>query len=529
MKHIRQIRYATAFLVVVALLTVVPACWATLWYVDNTASGANNGTSWTDAWKTLAGMNWASISAGDTIFISGGSTSKTYTITNSEYLSAGKSGTSDRARIVIKAGQDAGHNGVVIFNHGGSYSGGLRLFDTNFVTIDGEYNGARHIKLYNGIIAAAHDRSLLCGWHWNGVKVLYLEIEKAETGIGTTYPNQSGLASNQVEIAHCYIHDIQQNAALDLDGSSVDNSAWDAVIVHDNIIEINNAMGASGNGPDGIQGSHGISVYNNTINGMLGDCTGATEHQDLVQPLGNHWKIYNNVCKNSCGAMIQGGSGGVTMGYFHVYNNIFALTDSRLNGYQGVLSYYNLSSSTTAFTDISFCHNTCVDFTGYCGLRVETREGALVNSFDITIKNNIFYNCGKPGDFSCIYFNLADWVWNSDVVIDYNLISAGAIGSTSVWFDGAQRSQSHGQVGSPSPWHPFVSYTQRGGSNDFRLTETVAVDNGADLSALGYVDTDLLGLSRPQGLGWDMGACETFASHGEISPPTGLRIMMTAP
>lgn len=52
--------------------------FAANWYVDNTASGANNGTSWTNAWESLADISWGSISAGDNIYISGGSTSKTY-------------------------------------------------------------------------------------------------------------------------------------------------------------------------------------------------------------------------------------------------------------------------------------------------------------------------------------------------------------------------------------------------------------------------------------------------------------------
>jgi len=45
---------------------------ATDWYVDNTASGANTGTSWTDAWQSFTDISWGSIAPGDTVYISGG-------------------------------------------------------------------------------------------------------------------------------------------------------------------------------------------------------------------------------------------------------------------------------------------------------------------------------------------------------------------------------------------------------------------------------------------------------------------------
>src|SRR6266699_24767 len=96
-----------------ALLGIANSGLCASWYVDNAASGANNGTSWASAWTSFSSIVWGSsgVKAGDTLYISGGSSSQTYT----SGLSVGASGTS-ASRITIAVGQDAGHNGTVILS-----------------------------------------------------------------------------------------------------------------------------------------------------------------------------------------------------------------------------------------------------------------------------------------------------------------------------------------------------------------------------------------------------------------------------
>lgn len=50
---------------------------AAVWYMDNSASGANNGTSLTDAWQDESNIVWGSISAGDVLYVRYG-TGSTY-------------------------------------------------------------------------------------------------------------------------------------------------------------------------------------------------------------------------------------------------------------------------------------------------------------------------------------------------------------------------------------------------------------------------------------------------------------------
>ena len=120
-------------LLVIILLGWINLIWGTNHYVDKNATGNNSGTSWSNAWNSFGSIDWNSIQAGDTLYISGGSNSKTYFETLNINATQGTS----TNRIIITKGKTAGHNGEVIIDGQNSRSSGIanQSSNNNYITI----------------------------------------------------------------------------------------------------------------------------------------------------------------------------------------------------------------------------------------------------------------------------------------------------------------------------------------------------------------------------------------------------------
>jgi len=68
-------RFLLAF---VSFLFLSFQVFATNWYIDKNATGSNNGTSWSNAWKTFSAIKWNQIQPGNTLYISGRTDSVIY-------------------------------------------------------------------------------------------------------------------------------------------------------------------------------------------------------------------------------------------------------------------------------------------------------------------------------------------------------------------------------------------------------------------------------------------------------------------
>jgi len=113
--------------------SLIAQAQAANWYV-RPSGGTGSGTSWTAAWNGLNGINWSSVSAGDSIWVAGG----TYT----SRFSPAKSGTSAAQIYIRRARSDAsectGASGwSSSYNSTVQQTGGISFGSYNYITIRG--------------------------------------------------------------------------------------------------------------------------------------------------------------------------------------------------------------------------------------------------------------------------------------------------------------------------------------------------------------------------------------------------------
>jgi hypothetical protein len=354
--------------VTIALFMLPLSAPGILWYVDSSVASSGNGQSWSTAWKNLSSIS--GLSPGDTVYISGGTASRTYSI-SAGWSPAG--GTSNNP-ITYSVGTDSSHNGVVFLDAGGQFG---VLNPGNYSTFNGNAGGSRHIVVTNVDVGTSsyyctiiNQNSGTCaGWVFR-----YIEFQG---GITISMSGKGG-----IEFDHCQWDAVNNaNRALFLQGDYADNCMEG--YVHDCTFTVSAVTPHDQEGDDAIAGGN-ITISNCTFNSV--DLPGYTgnQHQDFIQTSlgeahiinclfqnsvqygvygefaydGSDLQVINCVCVNCyAGGIVIGPTGnGRNISGVLVYNNL---------NYGGAGMQVNSVYSGSMYTDTYVYNNIAVDDGGF--------------------------------------------------------------------------------------------------------------------------------------------------------------------
>jgi hypothetical protein len=450
---------------------------AATYYLDGAVGTSGNGQSWTTAWKSFS--NISGLQPGDTVYISGGSTSQAYSL-SSWTPTSGAPG----SPITYAVGQDAGHNGIVSIASADFLSGNF-----HDVTINGNVSGAQHWQV------------TASGYIWEGsgnggvntnVTLRYISVLNMAGGFHWPYDNNTN-----VEIDHCsLVKDTDYANMHDFVFFGGGGTAASAFKVHDNYIQYPHQTTDHSLGDDMWIWANNVDFYNNTVKAANRNtyCSGTScQHQDGFQnSLEKNVHIYNNTFVDPGESVYYEDSQNAgTVSSVLIYNNLIVRTYACNGVAQRVfdMNPENGGSYTVDYQNVVIANNTVVDQTSPC---------------------TFFLRFLAPKSYTNVYaVNNLQYPADAGISLDSSVSPGPTV--------------SHNYAGNGIS---FVSYQQLGGpNNNLHLTsgDTAVIGQGMGLST--YFTTDKDGVLR--GSAWDIGAYQYGGSTGGSStaapaPPTNL-------
>lgn len=302
-------------------------------------------------------------------------------------------------------------------------------------------------------------------------------------------------------------------------GHSIDSTYENGIRISNNDIHDNPVDGIDIHGEYfNIYGNH---IYNNINTNWV------NTHPDGIQFIRstvdgfsnlNHSRVHGNVIRNHTQNIFLEGWGGTDpVTDIDIYNNLLYNDATTINGVD--------------MTDLTSVH---VKAKGVEGVRIYNNyfgymKGAgqiQVTSSStpgtVIIKNNIFNNSRTGGTYYAVYTRGVGDVTPAN--LDHNIYNmAGSYlfkngdsgpSYTSIWNLQSAGYELKGMAGDPT-LDALPAPTLQAGS--------IAIDNGATLGALYASDYD--GITRPQGVGWDIGPYEfSYDVSLKPTPPSNIQI-----
>lgn len=532
---------------------------AASWYVDNAATGENDGTSWSNAWMNPTNVVWASVLAGDTVFVSGGSTTKLYV----DSLVIGKDGTAG-SPITVRIGQDAGHNGIAIFSNATVHPNGSRpkwnvidggrspsfVAPTNHRQVALSPAGANQtttitnnigfwLKDAQGTADSVTSPNLMflrkpdnCTFKWMAFTTMtntgsFEFHENRGTAIYFDQGDETQPATNTVFEYLFFFGNMGQQ--IGGGAGPFSGAAFDEIDVR--------FCWFDQCGEDHVEQGGGISIHDCVI----GPCYPNGVHNDFFQFTGNHIKVYNNDIRESQNAIMRiqtslAGAGTNVRHSIWFYNNLVTEKIGRAVGGGTLVEpfcivHFDSQSPThmTILSNIVFANNLLFDSILSTAIEPDemsrnqvmywTRGAQVTNSI---VTSNVFANnlvimkhkgIGFPVSTN---IQAAQTYWphtTNDMWVDYNTFAGtnrytGTISNLLDprrvgYMDSTTNIEHHPfKFNNTTNWPAFTDPV----NDNFELADgdTAAKDTGYDLSA--YFTTDAL--NRPRTGVWDRGPLE---------------------
>jgi hypothetical protein len=482
---------------------------AASWYVDSSATGVNNGTSWGNAWSSFAAINWAAVNPGDFVYISGGASGgqKVYNQT----LTIGKAGSPGNLITVGVKADDAAHNGTIIIG-GGNY---IEMSGVWYIKLNGYVAGAQRFLIRDTFnTSTAEFANAIMAPQTAGTVIDSLSISNCNNGINVN-------DSANFTIKRTLMRQMRGDAMVRSSGSFGTMGLWDSNLIEDNDWEV--ASGTvpgptQGMGPDGIQAGHNVTIRNNTFRVKQYNIVTSVQHTDMIQAAGTYLNIYGNDFINVGDSCIQlhGWFGQAQKReHIHIFNNTFRIVDE-IDPFPQYIRLYNVAVPITNVNDLVIANNNFID-NRWQNIETLLRDmgGAPTGSGNYLVNNNFIIGTGATGT---LFWNLdltsmpGAWTINGNAyyaggnVVNMN----GSQMTASTWVSG---NEPLGRIGMPT----FTSYTYQSLNNNYRLAggDTIARDTGVNLS--GFFTTDADGNTRTPP--WDKGPYE-YGGAPVVAPGT---------